>query len=39
MERKYKIALVLFSLVVVLTFGTRNSYTYTLDLLGTVWNT
>ena len=38
MERKYKIALVLFSLVVVLTFGTRNSYASTLDLLGTGWN-
>ena len=39
MERKYKVALALCALIVVLTFGTRNNYAFTLDLLGSGWNT
>ena len=39
MKRNYKIALALCALIVVSTFGTRNNYAFTLDLLGSGWNT
>jgi hypothetical protein len=39
MERKYKSVLVLFTLVLGLTFGIRSNYAFTLDLLGSAWNT
>ena len=38
MEKKYMIIPIWLVLFVVLTFGTRKNYAYTLDLLGAGWN-